>query len=99
MLDSTNKDALEPAAIYLLEGTATDKIVPALDKAGVVYNGPYPSLDDMLTKLKSDLENAPQDAASEKPPVVFSPGATSFGMFNNEFDRGEKFMTAVQKIF
>ena len=99
VLDSTNKDALEPAAIYLLEGTATDKIVPALDKAGVVYNGPYPSLNDMLTKLKSDLENAPQDAASEKPPVVFSPGATSFGMFNNEFDRGEKFMTAVQKIF
>lgn len=99
VLDSTNKDTLAPAAIYLLEGTATDKIVPALDKAGVVYNGPYPSLDDMLTKLKSDLENAPQDAASEKPPVVFSPGATSFGMFNNEFDRGEKFMTAVQKIF
>ena len=99
VLDGTNRDALSPAAIYLLEGTATDKIVPALDKAGVVYNGPYPSLDDMLTKLKSDLENAPQDAASEKPPVVFSPGATSFGMFNNEFDRGEKFMTAVQKIF
>ena len=99
VLDSTNKNTLAPAAIYLLEGTATDKIVPALDKAGVVYNGPYPSLDDMLTKLKSDLENAPQDAASEKPPVVFSPGATSFGMFNNEFDRGEKFMTAVQKIF
>ena len=99
VLDSTNKDTLAPAAIYLLEGTATDKIVPALDKAGVVYNGPYPSLDDMLTKLKSDLENAPQDTASEKPPVVFSPGATSFGMFNNEFDRGEKFMTAVQKIF
>ena len=99
VLDGTNRDALSPAAIYLLEGTATDKIVPALDKAGVVYNGPYPSLDDMLTKLKSDLENAPQDTASEKPPVVFSPGATSFGMFNNEFDRGEKFMTAVQKIF
>ncbi len=99
VLDGTNRDALAPAAIYLLEGTATDKIVPALDKAGVVYNGPYPSLNDMLTKLKSDLENAQQDAASEKPPVVFSPGATSFGMFNNEFDRGEKFMTAVQNLF
>ena len=99
VLDGTNRDTLAPAAIYLLEGTATDKIVPALDEAGVVYNGPYPSLDDMLTKLKSDLENAPQDSAAEKPPVVFSPGATSFGMFNNEFDRGEKFMKAVEKIF
>lgn len=99
VLDGTNRGALAPTAIYLLGGTATDKIVPALDKADVVYNGPYPSLNDMLTKLKSDLENAPQDAASEKPPVVFSPGATSFGMFNNEFDRGEKFMTAVQNLF
>ena len=31
--------------------------------------------------------------------VVFSPGATSFGMFNNEFDRGDKYMAAVKKIF
>ena len=98
VLDGTNKQALAPKAIYLLEGTATNKITPALDKAGISYNGPYPSLNDMLTKLKSDLESAPQEASDAKPPVVFSPGATSFGMFNNEFDRGEKFMTAVQNL-
>jgi len=27
--------------------------------------------------------------------VVFSPGATSFGLFLNEFDRGNKFRAAV----
>ena len=98
VLDGTNKEALAPKAIYLLTGTATDKIIPALDKAEVIYNGPYPSLNDMLGKLKSDLESATENPADIKPPVVFSPGATSFGMFNNEFDRGEKFMTAVKNL-
>ena len=31
--------------------------------------------------------------------VVFSPGATSFGMFTNEFDRGNKYMAAVKELF
>jgi UDP-N-acetylmuramoylalanine--D-glutamate ligase len=52
----------------------------------------------MLGKLKSDLESEQGEATDIKPPVVFSPGATSFGMFNNEFDRGEKFMTAVKNL-
>ena len=98
VLDRTNSNTIAPAAIYLLAGTATDKITPALDKAKVQYKGPYSSLDDMLTQLKQDLQTSTQDAA-EKSPIVFSPGATSFGMFNNEFDRGEKFMKAVERIF
>jgi UDP-N-acetylmuramoylalanine--D-glutamate ligase len=31
--------------------------------------------------------------------VVFSPGATSFGMFKNEFDRGDTFKQLVQHFF
>ena len=31
--------------------------------------------------------------------VVFSPGATSFGMFKNEFDRGNQFKAKVKKVF
>ena len=83
--------------IYLLAGTATDKIIPELDKTNINYNGPFKSLNEMLTALKSKL-----NAAVPAPvnfPIVFSPGATSFGMFNNEFDRGEKFMAAVKEIF
>lgn len=83
--------------IYLLAGTATDKILPELDKTNTSYNGPYKSLNEMLTALKSKL-NAVAPAPANFP-IVFSPGATSFGMFNNEFDRGEKFMAAVKEIF
>jgi UDP-N-acetylmuramoylalanine--D-glutamate ligase len=28
--------------------------------------------------------------------IIFSPGATSFGMFLNEFDRGDKFISLIQ---
>jgi UDP-N-acetylmuramoylalanine--D-glutamate ligase len=30
--------------------------------------------------------------------VVLSPGATSFGLFRNEFDRGEQFRAVVKKL-
>lgn len=81
--------------LYLLAGSATDKILPALNEAGVKYNGPFNSLNEMLSALKNDLSaTAHQDDI-----VVFSPGATSFGMFTNEFDRGNKYMAAVKELF
>ena len=88
-------DATPIEQIYLIAGTATDKIKTELDKAGTKYNGPYNSLDDMLGALKGELEAG----SLQSDIVVFSPGATSFGMFNNEFDRGDKYMAAVKKIF
>ena len=76
--------------IYLLAGTATDKLVPELDKAGVKYHGPFDGLEPLLKAYK---EKAGEDI------FVFSPGATSFGMFQNEFDRGNKYMATVKEIF
>ena len=49
----------------------------------------------MLSSLKEEIDA--QSTRNEA--VVFSPGATSFGMFANEFDRGNKFMQAVKEIF
>ena len=97
-LDSKNPAATAPAALYLLAGSGTDKLLPLLKERGAAYNGPYNSLDDLLAALKSDFEN-PESAAAANDTVVFSPGCTSFGMFANEFDRGEKFMAAVKKSF
>lgn len=82
-------------AMYFLAGTATDKILPELDKAGVKYNGPFNSLKELLNAVKADIKSA--DGKDEI--VVFSPGATSFGMFNNEFDRGNQFMNGVKVLF
>lgn len=81
--------------LYLLAGTATDKLVPALNENSIKYYGPYNSLEELLNTAKKNLLN---DNASEEV-FVFSPGATSFGMFSNEFDRGNKYMAAVKDIF
>lgn len=92
-----NKDnnAIPVKNIYMLSGTATDKITPELNKNNVSYNGPYSNLKDLLSALKNELAN--EKGTDEV--IVFSPGATSFGMFNNEFDRGNKFMDGVKEIF
>lgn len=81
--------------LYFLAGTATDKILPEFDKEGIKYNGPFNNLEELLKSVKEDAEKI----TGEEKTVVFSPGATSFGMFNNEFDRGNKFMDGVKKIF
>ena len=97
-LDPSLVSSTPAAALYLLAGSGTDKLLPLLKERGAAYKGPYNSLDELLAELKSDFEN-PESAAAANDTVVFSPGCTSFGMFANEFDRGEKFMAAVKKIF
>jgi len=74
-------------SIYLLEGSATDRLTALLHNQNIPYNGPY---DNLITAVK-------QAAADNQPgeSVIFSPGATSFGMFLNEFDRGDKFRQIV----
>ncbi len=97
-LDPSSRSSTPPAALYLLAGSGTDKLLPLLKERGAAYNGPYNSLEELLSALKNDFEN-PESAAAKNDTVVFSPGCTSFGMFANEFDRGEKFMAAVKKMF
>ena len=98
-----NKDGsyIPVKAMYFLAGTATDKILPELDKAGVKYNGPFTSLAEALDTIKGDLASAGSDGAKpdQNEVVVFSPGATSFGMFANEFDRGNQFMAGIKERF
>ena len=89
--------AIVPSAIYLLAGTATDKLRADFDERGICYKGVFTSLDELLSALKADIEARRGDFGVQN--VVFSPGATSFGMFANEFDRGRKFKAAVQRIF
>ncbi len=69
--------------LLLLDGTGTDKLVPLLRSGGISFDGPYPSLEALAAAARKHAD--PGDI------VVFSPGATSFGMFKNEFDRGRQF--------
>ena len=66
-----------------------------LKKNNVKFEGPFLSFEELIVSLKNYIDSEKISGES----VVFSPGATSFGMFLNEFDRGNKFMDLVKRIF
>ncbi len=75
--------------VYLLPGTAHEKIVTAFKKARVSY------LEG------KDLADAFASINQEKKAgdiVLLSPGCASFGLFKNEFDRGETFVRLVRAL-
>jgi len=92
------KNTIPVKALYLLAGTGTDKLILLLNSSGIPFNGPYQSLDALLADIKLAAD-AGSTNSSIQDIAVFSPGATSFGMFANEFDRGNKFMEKVQQLF
>ncbi|MCL2705466.1 MAG: UDP-N-acetylmuramoyl-L-alanine--D-glutamate ligase [Spirochaetaceae bacterium] len=76
--------------IYLLAGTATDKMIPFLNKYGILWTGPFNSLEKATEAAFKESKNGDV--------IIMSPGCTSFGMFKNEFDRGDKFKIIVDSI-
>jgi len=74
--------------ILLLAGSGTDKLIPLLRERNLPFEGPFANLAELVAAARSIA--VPGDR------IVFSPGATSFGMFTNEFDRGNRFREAVR---
>ena len=77
-------------AIILLAGSGSEKLRTLLTGAHIGCHGPFDSLDKAVTAA---LETAaPGDC------VVLSPGCASFGMFLNEFDRGNRWKEMVRRL-
>ena len=77
--------------LALLEGSATDELQAAV-------NGCSGKLD---TEVYGELQSAVSAAAERAGPgwtVLLSPACASFGMFDNEFQRGEQFRAAVREL-
>ena len=93
--------------LILLPGTATEKLQQILGERGKgkgesKNSSPFTLHPSPLTlchagSMKDAVEMAFQ-AAEKGDYIVLSPGAASFGLFLNEFDRGEKFVKEVKKI-
>ncbi len=77
-------------AIVLLEGSATGRMKNELDAVGCAYHGPYPDL--------SQAVDAAVALASTGDAVCLSPGAASFELFENEFERGREFKRIVSRL-
>ena len=82
-------------SILLLDGSfTTDKLIPLLNKYQLSYYGPYNNLRDAFEKAVDNAEEK-KGFNNQMQVVILSPGAASFGMFKNEFDRGDSFRRLV----
>ncbi len=82
--------------VILLPGSGTDELLPALHDEVKLQN-----VDDPVRGVFSDFKQALDAAVHLTRPgdvLLFSPGFTSFGMFLNEFDRGDKFVAYVRAL-
>ncbi len=75
--------------VFFLEGDSTEEIKKQINQDLIA--GTYNDLKKLLIDVKE--LSKPGDT------ILFSPAATSFNLFQNEFDRGRKFNDAVQKVF
>lgn len=78
--------------IFLFEGSATQKFLPLLneDKVANQFTTMQEAVAAALAQIKKDR---PKEAI-----LLLSPGAASFGLFINEFDRGNQFIKAVMEL-
>lgn len=79
--------------IILLQGKGTDKLLAELKKDSRWAERKVEIVDSMEKAV--EIASALAGAGDV---VLLSPGAASFGMFLNEFDRGDKFRKAVNKL-
>jgi UDP-N-acetylmuramoylalanine--D-glutamate ligase len=85
------KAAARAKTLILLAGSGSEKLRVLFDRAGLVYRGPFDLLDNAV--------NAALESAAPGDCVALSPGCASFGMFMNEFDRGDKWKEAVLRRY
>lgn len=78
---------------YLLEGSGSRRILDTL--SGDVVAGTFSSLRQAVERAFADARREAADTAAV---VLLSPGAASFGMFRNEFDRGRQFAELAREI-
>lgn len=81
--------------LILLKGSATEKLLKEIKK-----NLPEEKGDEEF-KIVDSIEKATEMAyrsAEAGDIILLSPGAASFGLFLNEFDRGNKFKEAIKNL-
>jgi len=74
-----------------MPGDATDIIKEELKKISGINIFEVENMEMALIKSKQILNKDER--------LILSPGATSFGQFNNEFERGDSFVYFVNKYF
>jgi len=83
---------LRAKAVILFDGRVPIPLATMLAERGYAGRviGPVRGMEDAVRHAV--------DLATEGDTVLLSPGAASFGVFQNEFDRGDQFRAAVDRL-
>ncbi|CAN5382109.1 UDP-N-acetylmuramoyl-L-alanine--D-glutamate ligase [soil metagenome] len=78
------------ASVVLIDGSATPLLQRLLAKIERPLTGPFRGMDPAVDAARSTAQRGDV--------VLLSPGVASFGIFTDEFDRGEQFRSAVERL-
>jgi UDP-N-acetylmuramoylalanine--D-glutamate ligase len=78
------------AKVYLFAGTATPALESALRTRGLAPSGPFTGMSEAVAAARREAR--PGDI------ILLSPGCASFGLFRDEFDRGDRFRETVLSL-
>jgi UDP-N-acetylmuramoylalanine--D-glutamate ligase len=81
--------------IVFFKGVATEKLITEMKK--ILPEGEGTKHFTAVETIEKALELA-NISAERGDVILLSPGAASFGLFSNEFDRGDKFREAVKRL-
>ncbi len=81
--------------IIFLKGEASERMMKALRS---VLGDQYREEEYFVAESMPQAVHYAQSIATTGDIVLLSPAAASFGMFHDEFDRGDKFILAVKKL-
>lgn len=79
-------------AVILFKGTGTDRLLETFENCKLKIEN-YTQVDSM-----SDAVGVASSFSKSGDVILLSPACASFGLFKNEFDRGEQFRRAVAEI-
>jgi UDP-N-acetylmuramoylalanine--D-glutamate ligase len=82
--------ARHQAKVYLFAGTATPALELALRHRGLTPCGPFAGMTEAVTAARREAK--PGDI------ILLSPGCASFGLFRDEFDRGDRFREVIAEL-
>ena len=82
--------ARHQAKVYLFAGTATPALESALRSRGLTPCGPFAGMSEAVAAARR--ETKPGDV------ILLSPGCASFGLFRDEFDRGDRFREVIAAL-